>query len=142
MAESWRAQKRERRAGLAKDRLEREGVWTIPGYDFPDREFSEYGTTGSACKSNDGYRSDSVKTGSRRPIPMKSKKSLATRYYRLKCVHPQPHTSSASACETTISVSDTGRQRRRESTSSATAGSGKMSSRCCGRQPDEQRTGK
>jgi len=69
-------QKRERRAGLAKDRLEREGVWTIPGYDFPDREFSEYGTTGPACKSDDGYRSDSVKTGSRCPIPMKSESPL------------------------------------------------------------------
>jgi hypothetical protein len=32
-----------------------------------------------------GYRNG--KAGSRRPIPMKSKKSLASRYYQLKCGH-------------------------------------------------------
>jgi hypothetical protein len=39
------------------------------------------------CSKHCGYRSRPDKAGSRRQIPTRSKKSLATRHYQLKCGH-------------------------------------------------------
>jgi len=39
------------------------------------------------CSKHCGYRSGPDKAGSRRQIPTRSKKSLATRHYQLKCGH-------------------------------------------------------
>jgi hypothetical protein len=77
-----------------------------------------------------GYRSR--KTGSRRTIQIKSGKSLASRYYQLRCGHaPQQRISSDSGSKTTINAGGAERQPRRWSISSATARSGRTSGRNC-----------
>jgi hypothetical protein len=70
---------------------------------------------------------------------MKNKKSFATRYCLLNAgMHLQQRISSNSGSEMIISAGGVRRRPRRGSTSSATAGSGRRSSRHCGRQSGEQ----
>jgi hypothetical protein len=66
---------------------------------------------------------------------MKSRKSLASRYYQLKCEHaPTAMYASGSGSETTINAGCAERRPRRGSISSTTVRSGRKSSRNCGKQ--------
>ena len=83
--------------------------------------------------------SDRVKgrTGTKRPVPMTRLKSLATRFYRLKCGHaPRESTSNVSATEKTTNAGGAAAEAGRPgggNTSSATSAGGETSNRHYGR---------